>query len=205
MTYSYRTCSYWLGGVLALALVVPASAQEAPRKIFRGAVEAVDANAIDLKTKDGQSVKVSLTPDWKVRVVVPIGVETIHAGSFIGTAQVPQADGVGRSLEVHVFPPGVKSGEGERDWDSQPGAKMTNGTVGGEVTADAKGRELTLTYPGGSRKIVIPPDVPVVQFNAAERTDVKPGVQVFIVAQGNGSNWKTNSIAIGQNGAAPPM
>ena len=48
MTYSYRTCSYWLGGVLALALVVPASAQEAPRKIFRGAVEAVDANTLDL-------------------------------------------------------------------------------------------------------------------------------------------------------------
>ena len=198
--------SYWLAGGIALALIVPAAAQDAPRKIFRGEVASLDGQTLGLKTKDGQTVSVTLTPDWRVRVVVPIGVEAIHTGSFIGTAQMPQADGVGRSLEVHVFPPGVKSGEGERDWDSKPGARMTNGTVTGEVTADAKGRELTLTFPGGSRKIVIPPDVPVVQFNAAQHADIKPGVQVFIVAMGDaGSGWKTNNVAIGQNGAAPPM
>lgn len=199
------TSSCWLGGALALVLILPVNAQDAPRKIFRGTVQTLDAKTLDLKTGDGQAVAITLTPDWRVRVVVPIGVEAIHPGSFIGTAQMPQADGSGRSLEVHVFPPGVKSGEGERDWDSKPGARMTNGTVGGEVVASPNGRELTLTFPGGSRKIVIPPDVPVVQFNPAVRADIKPGVQVFVVAQKNGDGWKTNSVAIGQNGTAPPM
>jgi hypothetical protein len=199
------TTSYWLGGALALALIMPAAAQDAPRKILRGEVASLDGQALGVKTKDGQTVMVALTPDWRVRVVVPIAIDAIHKGSFIGTAQVPQADGVGRSLEVHVFPPGVKSGEGERDWDGQAGSRMTNGTVSTEITTDAKGRELTLTFPGGSRKILIPTDAPVVQFNAAQRADVKTGMPVFIVAQADGSGWKTNSVAIGQNGTAPPM
>ncbi|WP_448953278.1 hypothetical protein [Labrys neptuniae] len=197
--------SYRLAGLLALALIWPAQAQEAPRKIFRGTVETIDTGTLGLKTKDGNTVAIHLTPDWKARLVVPVGVESIHPGSFIGTAQMPQADGSGRSLEVHVFPPGVKSGEGERDWDSSPGARMTNGTVGGEVLATNSGREVTLTFPGGSRKIVIPPEVPVVQFNDAERTTIKPGVAVFVVAQPDGNAWRANSVATGQNGAAPPM
>lgn len=199
------TKPYRLAGLLALAFIFPAQAQEAPRKIFRGTIESLDGKGLNLKTTDGQSVSIHLTPDWKARLVAPISVEAIHAGSFIGTAQIPQADGSGKSLEVHVFPPGVKSGEGERDWDSKPGARMTNGTVGGEVVSTAAGREVTLTFPGGSRKIVIPPEVPVVQFDAAERTIIKPGIAVFVVAQPDGKDWRTNSVATGQNGAAPPM
>jgi hypothetical protein len=198
--------SYLIGGALILALAVPAAAQDVSRKLVRGVVSTVDGQNLAVTGKDGQVVTISLAPDWNVRVMVPIGVDAIHTGSFIGTAQMPQADGVGRSLEVHVFPPGVKSGEGERDWDSQSGAKMTNGTVEGEVTADAKGRELTLTYPGGSRKINIPPDVPIVQFTPGQRAQIKPGVPVFVVAMSDGKGgWKTGGVAIGQNGAAPPM
>jgi hypothetical protein len=197
--------SSWLGGALALAIVMPAAAQDTPRKLFRGEVTALEGQALDVKTKDGQAVKIALTPDWRVRVVVPIGIDAIHTGSFIGTAQVPDANGVGRSLEVHVFPPGVKSGEGERDWDGQAGARMTNGTVSSTITSDANGHALTLTFPGGTRKILIPPDAPVVQFNPAQHADIKPGVKVFIVAMPDGTGWKTNNVAIGQNGAAPPM
>jgi hypothetical protein len=204
-TKSNWTKSYWLGGTAALALIMPAAAQDAPRKIFRAEVESIDGKTLGLKTKDGQTVAVNLAPDWKVRVVVPIKIDAIQPGSFIGTAQMPQANGVGRSLEVHVFPPGLKSGEGERDWDSKPGARMTNGTVGEKVVKASDGLELTLSFPGGSRKILVPADAPIVQFNSAERTDLKPGVQVFVVAQADGSGWKTNSVAIGQNGSAPPM
>ena len=83
---------------------------------------------------------------------------------------------------------------------------MTNGTVEGQVTSDANGREVTLTYPNGSRKITIPPGTPIVQFAPGRRAQVKPGVAIFVVAQdaGNGT-WKSDSVSIGQNGAAPPM
>jgi hypothetical protein len=194
-----------IGGMLVLALAHPAAAQQT-RKGIRGVVSAIDAQTLSVKGNDGQVTAVALTPDWKVRVLIPIGVEAIHTGSFIGTAQMPQADGTGRSLEVHVFPPGVKSGEGERDWDSKPGSRMTNGTVDGQVTSDANGRELTVTFPNGSRKITIPPNTPIVQFGPGQRDEIKPGVAVFVVAEpaGNGG-WKTNGVAIGQNGAAPPM
>jgi hypothetical protein len=206
MEFAAMKFSYLIGGALALALVMSASAQDTQRKLLRGVVATLDGQNLTVKDKDGQVTGVSLSPDWNVRVMVPIGVEAIHTGSFIGTAHVPQADGTGRSMEVHVFPPGVKSGEGEHDWDSQAGAKMTNGTVSGQVTADANGRELTLSFPGGSRKIVIPPNVPIVQLTPGQRAQIKPGIPVFVVAQSDGKGgWKANGIAIGQDGAAPPM
>ncbi|MDQ0394326.1 hypothetical protein [Labrys monachus] len=192
------------GAALMLALAFPAGAQET-RKGIRGVVATLDGQTLGVRGKDGTVTAVTLAPDWTVRVLVPIGVEAIHPGSFIGTAQMPQADGSGRSLEVHVFPPGVKSGEGERDWDSEPGSRMTNGTVEGEVTSDAKGRELTLAFPSGSRRITIPPDVPIVEFGPGQRAQIKPGVAVFVVAQSAGGGWKASSVSIGQDGAAPPM
>ena len=66
----------------------------------------------------------------------------------------PAADGSGRSLEVHVFPPGVKIGEGHYAWNLRKGSMMTNGTVG-KVTVGPKGRELQISYPTGQRRVVV--------------------------------------------------
>ena len=74
-----------------------------------------------------------------------------------------------------MFPPGVKAGEGHYGWDLRKGSMMTNGTVG-KVTAGAKGRELDVTYPNGERKIIVP-----------------------------SGGLASNGIAIGENGAKPPM
>jgi hypothetical protein len=134
-----------------------------------------------------------------------VSVDTIQPGSFIGTAEMPQKDGTGRSLEVHVFPPGVKAGEGHYDWDLKKGSKMTNGTVG-KVTGSGKGRQLQVSYPNGERQITVPPNVPVVQITPGERVLAKPGTPAFlIVVKGPGGTLSSNGIAVGENGAVPPM
>ena len=138
-------------------------------------------------------------------VLKPVDVSAIQPGSFIGTAEMPQKDGSGRSLEVHVFPPGVKAGEGHYGWDSKKGSMMTNGTVG-KVTAGAKGRELQVTYPNGERKIVVPKGVPIVLFTNGDRALVKPGIPAFLIAPKSPSGgYMANGIVIGENGAKPPM
>ena len=170
----------------------------------RGTVASIDARRIVVKTKAGPRA-IDLTPEWTVQVTKPVAISEIKEGSFIGTSEMPQEDGTGRSLEVHVFPPGVKIGEGHYAWNLRKGSMMTNGTVG-KVTAGSKGRELQVSYSTGTRKIVVPAKVPVVQITNGDRSMVKAGTPVFLVAfpkPGGGSI--AGSVAVGVNGAKPPM
>jgi hypothetical protein len=188
-----------------VAAAAPAAAPALPFEPIRGVVAQINGKQIVLKSKGGGMRTIDLAPDWSVQLTKPIAISEIREGSFIGTSEMPQEDGSGRSLEVHVFPPGVKMGEGHYDWNLRKGSKMTNGTVG-KVTAGAKGRELEVTYSTGVRRIVVPPTVPVVQITNGERAMVKVGIPVFLVAVGKpGGGAVARSIAVGVNGAKPPM
>jgi hypothetical protein len=191
-----------LTALLSASLVV---AQAAPEPI-RGNVASVTAEQIVVRTGAGPRT-IALAPDWAVQVTKAITVADIKEGSFVGTTNMPKGEGQGRSLEVHVFPPGVKVGEGHYSWNLRKGSMMTNGTVG-KVTANGRnGRELEISYPNGARKVVVPPNVPVVQIVGGSRDQIKPGVPVFLVAfpKPGGSGLITGGIAIGENGKKPPM
>ena len=118
--------------------------------MVRGTVTALTDTPLTVKTDKGPQV-VALTPTWSVAVMKPVAIDAIQPGSFIGTTEMPSKDGTtGKSLEVHVFPPGVKMGEGHYGWDLKPGSMMTNGTVG-KVVAGKKGtRELDVSYSYGT-------------------------------------------------------
>jgi hypothetical protein len=187
---------------LLFPLAVPA---QSPPAVARGVIVGVDNDTLTLKVADGSAEKIALAKDWKLSVLKPVTVDTIKPGSFIGTAEMPQKDGTGLSLEVHVFPPGVKAGEGHYDWDLKKGSKMTNGTVG-KVTAAGTGRQLQVSYPNGERQITVPPNVPIVQITPGERSLAKPGTAAFlIVVKSPGGGLSSNGIAVGENGAVPPM
>jgi hypothetical protein len=193
----------------SLSLALPAFAQTPtqppPPERVRGQVVSITADTLTLKGRDGKAESIALSPSWGVTLVTPVDVSAIQPGSFIGTTEVEKPDGTGRSLEVHVFPPGVKMGEGHYDWDLKPNSKMTNGTVG-KVTAGHKGQELDISYPTGSRHVVVPKKVPVVQMGPGDRAMIKPGAKVFIIAgKAPSGGLITNMVVTGVNGAAPPM
>ena len=193
--------------LLSLLLPLAAIAQApppGPPPVARGVIVSLANDTLTLKTDAGTTESIALSKDWKVTVLKPVDISAIQPGSFIGTAEMPQKDGTGRSLEVHVFPPGVKAGEGHYGWDSKKGSMMTNGTVG-KVTTGAKGRELQVTYPNGERKIVVPKGVPIVQFTDGERSLIKPGIPAFLIAPKTPNGLVANGIVIGENGARPPM
>ena len=191
-------------GLALSALAQPPAQAPAPERV-RGQVVSVGADTLVLKARDGKTVTVALAPDWSVTLVKPVDVSAIQPGSFIGTTEVERPDRTGRSLAVHVFPPGVKMGEGHYDWDLKPNSKMTNGTVG-KVTAGHKGQELDVAYPGGTRHVVVPKKVPVVQMGPGERALIKPGARVFIIAGHKpDGGLVTGRMVVGENGAAPPM
>ena len=200
---------------LAGAAIVLAAAQahaQAPTPpgptVVRGSVVSLAENVLTVKPeKGGAPEKVTLGPAWTVAVMKPVAIDAIQPGSFIGTTEMPRKDGTGRSLEVHVFPPGVKMGEGHYGWDLKPGSMMTNGTVGKVVSGKRGSRELDVAYNGtGLRHITVPAKVPVVQITGGSREQIKPGVPVFLVVRKNpDGSMAAGSVSIGENGAKPPM
>ena len=193
---------------VAATLVAGAACAQAPAapSVVRGVVTAMDAASITVKGDRGAVQKVGLTPNWSVAVMKPVTLDAIKPGSFIGTAEMPKKDGTGRSLEVHVFPPGVKMGEGHYGWDLKKGSMMTNGTVG-QVVAGKKGsRQLEVSYSYGKRMINVPANVPIVQIAGGTRAMVKPGVPVFMVVQKTAAGQlMAGSVSVGENGAKPAM
>ena len=189
---------------MILALSAKAQAPAAPNNI-RGKVVEVTADRVVIKPKHGARIPIKLTADWAVVVMKPVDVTTIQPGSFIGTTEVEKPDGTGRSLEVHVFPPGVKIGEGHYPWDLKPGSMMTNGTVG-QVIEGPKGRMLEVAYPGATRHVLVPPNVPVVATAPGARSMLTPGVAVFVLpAKTTDGALVASRVLIGVNGAPPPM
>ncbi len=193
----------------ALALASAAIAQTAaPTAVpvhIRGVVTSLADDTLTIATREGPSAVVKLTPNWSVVVVKPVAIDAIQPGSFIGTTEVEKPDGTGTALEVHVFPPKVKVGEGHYAWDLRPGSMMTNGTVDTAVTG-VEGRAVTVSYPSGTRKVTVPLNVPVVAFGAGDKAMIKPGAHVFIIAPKNADGtYTTGRVTTGDNGAAPPM
>jgi hypothetical protein len=198
----HAACAVLVAFAPLAATAEPAAAP--PIQFLRGTVTAVTPSALRLKTKAGKVETVQLSKDWNVQVTKPVTVAEIKSGSFIGTAEMPQPDGTGRSLEVHVFPPGMKVGEGHYGWSLKKGSMMTNGTVG-KVVASPSGRAFDVSYPTGTRHIVVPPRTPIVQIGPGPRSLVKVGARVFIPAAMTPGGLATNSVAVGANGTAPPM
>ena len=195
-----------LASTLAAAMAVGlANAAEVPRVGVRGAITAMDGDAMHVKVNSGEDVVVHLTPSTQVRAVTLAKIDEIKPGSYIGSAAMPNADGTLTALEVHVFPPAMAgTGDGHRAFDLKEGSSMTNGTVGDLVVSN--GRTLTVKYKGGEQKIVVPEYVPIVNLEPGDRSLLKAGVKVVLfAAQGADGIITAQAISAGKDGVTPPM
>ncbi|MBB3999805.1 hypothetical protein [Aureimonas pseudogalii] len=195
-----------LAGALALAAAVPALAQDAQPVRVRGTIAAVAGDTLTVTSREGPAVTIQMKPDVGVRAVRAAAAADIKPGDYVGVASLPGEGGKAGALEVLIFPAAMKgAGEGSYPWDLQPNSTMTNATVSNAVES-VSGRELTLTYPTGSKQVTLPPNIPVVTFADATAADLKAGVPVFVPAQkaADGS-LSTGNIVVGSQGVVPPM
>jgi len=190
---------------LALLLTTAANAQSPIR--VRGTIERVDGPTYMVKARDGTELKVTLADDAQVTALTKASLNDIKQGSFVGVTAIPQTDGSQRAVEVHIFPEALRgTGEGHRPWDLSPNSTMTNANVERAVTG-VDGQTLTLKYKEGEKKIVVPSEAAIVTFAPGDKSDLKPGVKVFISAatkQPDGT-LVTSRINFGKDGIAPPM
>jgi hypothetical protein len=196
-----RALAMWLVIVPAVAL-----AQSNQQTRVRGIVQAVDGQTLTVKGRGGETVPVQLAPNYTVSAVEKASLSDIKQGMFVGSAARPRPDGTLTAIEVHIFPEAQRgTGEGSRPWDLGPTSSMTNANVAATVDS-VDGRVLTMAYPGGEKKIVVPPDAPVVFYAPADQSDLHAGVPVSLGAQKlpDGS-LQASRIIVGRGGIVPPM
>ncbi len=83
---------------------------------------------------------------------------------------------------------------------------MTNANVE-KTVAGVDGRTLTLKYKDGEKKIVVPPDIPIVSFVPGDKSELKPGVKIFVAAatQASDGTLQAPRVNYGKDGLTPPM
>jgi hypothetical protein len=90
-----------------------------------------------------------------------------------------RADGTLTALEVRRFPKPLNPGH--RPFGGREDQTMTNTTVSATVQSTS-GRELTMSYEGGSQKIVVPGNAAVSALVAGDRSQLVAGARVNLTA-----------------------
>ena len=203
MLNGLKLVTFGLGAALA---VMPAFAQSGATRL-RGTIDSVGGNGFEMTTRGGTKAHVHLAANVRITLIVAAKMADIQPGSYIGTAATHEPDGTLRALEVHVFPPSMRGrGEGFRPFEVEGGgeATMTNGTVGSLVTT--AGRVATVKYGNEEKRVLIPDDVPIVSFEDADQSALKPGAKIIVSGSRNGDGMLTAAtINVGKDSLTPPM
>ena len=198
----------WIAAALAatiFGLALGEASAQTPTRI-RGTVQKLDGQTLSVATREGPVVEIALADNFAVNAVVKMDLASIAPNSYIGTATMAQADGSYRALEVLVFPEAARgTAEGKFPWDLTPDSVMINATVGTAIAAP-QGRELMVSHKGETSRVIVPPDVPIVTFQPADRTLLTAGTPVFIIASKAADGKLTAArVTAGKDGVAPPM
>jgi glucose/arabinose dehydrogenase len=192
--------------VLATTIAGTATALAQDTVRIRGTIEGIDGAIYVVKARDGAELKVALADNPQIAGVVKASLSDIKQGSFVGVTAMPQADGSQTALEVHIFPEAMRgTGEGHYPWDLEPKSTMTNANIE-QVVSTVDGRTLMLKYKDGEKKILVPANTPIVAYLPGDKSDLKPGAKVFIVAvrQPDGA-LQGRAWRVGRDGVTPPM
>lgn len=189
--------------------VVPVLAQTpapdgTPTRI-RGTVEKLDGQNLTVKSRDGQSLAVALAPDVEVLTLVKKTLADIKPGDFVASTGVKDKDGKIHAIEARIFPKATPDGGRQFAWDLMPDSVMTNATVG-TVTKAAQGAMLHVTFTGGESDYSIGPEVPILANAPGDKSLLKPGAAVFVIALKKADGTVTSArLYAEKDGIKPPM
>ena len=160
---------------LLLALVaLGAAAQERAR----GVITAVSGDEISVANK-----KVRVGDKTELLFMQPIVLGDIKPGSFLAVTSQKGPGGQLTALEIRVQPKPISPGH--RPFDGRDDQTMTNATLDGMVQAST-GRELSLSYPGGSQKIVVPESAALFALVPGNRSQLVVGAPVNLTHDASG-------------------
>jgi hypothetical protein len=181
-------------------------AQQAQTIRVQGTIAKVDGDVLTLKVSDGTENKLTLTGNAVIVAVVKASMAEVKEGVFLGSAAMPQPDGSQKALEVHIFPEQMRgTGEGHRPYAPVPNSTMTNGTASGATVVSTDGSTMLVKYKDGEKKIVVPPNTPIVRYEIGSKADLKPGAafRVLAATKKPDGTLETARINVGRDGTVP--
>lgn len=138
----------------------------------RGTVAAFDGKVLTVS-----GTRIVVADSTEIVFTQPIPLAEIRPGDFLGVTSQRRPDGSLSALEVRRFPKPLNPGH--RPFDGREDQTMTNATVSATVQA-ASGRELTMSYEGGTQKIVVPESASVSTLVPGNRAQLVPGAPVSL-------------------------
>jgi hypothetical protein len=197
-----------VASLTAISVLASAAwAQQPPTVRIRGTIESVDGPMLMIKSREGTDMKVRMTDNVVVFGVTKTAMSEIKPGSYIGVSAMPEPDGTQKALAVHIFPESQRgAAEGFRPWDLRPNSTMTNATVA-ETVAGTDGQNILVRYKDGEKKVMVPPETPIVTFAAGDKSELKPGAKIIIfgAVKKDDGTLEANRVNVGRDGITPPM
>ena len=187
--------------LLLLLLVTTAAFAQAPTRV-RGTITSLEGDVLSVKSRDGQDVKIQLTPDAQVVTTKAATMADFKPGSYVGVTSVKGPDGRLVARRVHALGPQVPQMHGP--WDSMPDSMMTNANLEGSAQVSG-GNELTLKYKDGEQKILVTPETQFFVFVPGSRADLKSGETIFAGARNEGGKLVAPRVAVSKDGVKPPQ
>ncbi len=204
-----KTCAVIAFAIVFMLPLATRIASQNQGTRLRGTITSFDGTIMVVATPDGQSSSVTIPADLAVRANEKATLADIKPGDYVASAADKKEDGKIHAEELRIFPEAMRgAGEGHRPMAPAAGQSgdrsMTNGTVsapdpeartmtnGTVASGNAAARSLTVTYKGGQTVIVVDPTTPITKIVIADRSILKPGATVAIVA-----NMKDGALVAG--------
>jgi hypothetical protein len=170
----------------------------------RGTIQMVGSSTLTVRAGNGEGVELQLPKKVPINEVFPIRLDEIQAGSYIGIAAMPLADGTQQAIAITVFPESARGiGEGHRAFDLLPQSTMTNATVS-QVMEQPTGKTLTVKYKDGGKTVLVSPGTPVVTFKPGDADLLTVGASVSLSAQMVDDKPTVIRLNAGRNGFVLP-
>ncbi|HET7210647.1 MAG TPA: hypothetical protein VFI85_02760 [Methyloceanibacter sp.] len=172
---------------------------QAPTRV-RGTITSLEGDVLSVKSREGKDLKIHLVSDVGVTTAKTTTLDELK-GKYVGVTAIDKGGNM-TAVEVHAIPPQAKPGH--FPWDLQPGSTMTNANLDG-IAQVSGGNEITLSYQGGSQKILVPPGTPIVAFDPGSRADLKPGEWIWTNArQESDGKIVAERLNVSKDGVKPP-
>jgi hypothetical protein len=165
------------GLALLFALLFGIAHAQTPPTRVRGTIASFDGKTLNVDNV----VRVAVTDKTEIVFTQPIPLSDIKAGDFLGVTSVKRGNTL-TAVDVRRFPKPLNPGH--RPFDGRDDQTMTNATVEATVES-ADQRQLTLSYPGGTQKVIVPPAAPVSTLVAGNRGQLVAGAPVSLTADGD--------------------
>ena len=198
---------YKLGALiaaLAFSSVSHAQTSEVKPERIRGDIVSFKGEILTVHRNSGDTVQVDVKPEIGVSAFKPAKLADAKVGSYVGTPALTGSDGKLTATSMIVFPEAARgTAEGHFAYDFGPKSTMTNANVVSIVTG-ASGRELNLSYKGGSSTVTVPKNVSVVTPVPASTADLTAGKKVFVVVTpGANGIYDAHVLFVEKDGVAP--